>query len=272
MTQNNILVVRGGGDLASGVIHRLYRCGYRVLILESARPSAIRREVSFCEAVYDREAFVEGVLSHRIQDVGECAGIWEMGEIPLLVDETGEAIKKLHPAAVIDAILAKKNLGTNRAMAPLTIALGPGFLAGRDVDYVVETQRGHDLGKIVEEGWAAPNTGIPGMIGGYGKERVIHSPAAGTIHSRAKISDLVEKDQVIAVISTEENREIPVFATISGVLRGMIREEYQVSEGMKIADIDPRKEQKKNCNTISDKARCIAGTVVEILLSEGIVP
>ena len=157
-------------------------------------------------------------------------------------------------------------------MAPLTIALGPGFLAGRDVDYVVETQRGHDLGRIVEEGWAAPNTGIPGMIGGYGKERVIHSPAAGTIHSRAKISDLVEKDQVIAVISTEENREIPVFATISGVLRGMIREEYQVSEGMKIADIDPRKEQKKNCNTISDKARCIAGTVVEILLSEGIVP
>ena len=142
MTQNNILVVRGGGDLASGVIHRLYRCGYRVLILESARPSAIRREVSFCEAVYDGEAFVEGVLSHRIQDVGECAGIWEMGEIPLLVDETGEAIKKLHPAAVIDAILAKKNLGTNRAMAPLTIALGPGFLAGRDVDYVVETQRG----------------------------------------------------------------------------------------------------------------------------------
>lgn len=109
MTQNNILVVRGGGDLASGVIHRLYRCGYRVLILESARPSAIRREVSFCEAVYDGEAFVEGVLSHRIQDVGECAGIWEMGEIPLLVDETGEAIKKLHPAAVIDAILAKKN-------------------------------------------------------------------------------------------------------------------------------------------------------------------
>ena len=156
MTQNNILVVRGGGDLASGVIHRLYRCGYRVLILESARPSAIRREVSFCEAVYDGEAFVEGVLSHRIQDVGECAGIWEMGEIPLLVDETGEAIKKLHPAAVIDAILAKKNLGTNRAMAPLTIALGPGFLAGRDVDYVVETQRGHDLGRIVEEGWAAP--------------------------------------------------------------------------------------------------------------------
>lgn len=108
MTQNNILVVRGGGDLASGVIHRLYRCGYRVLILESARPSAIRREVSFCEAVYDGEAFVEGVLSHRIQDMGECAGIWEMGEIPLLVDETGEAIKKLHPAAVIDAILAKK--------------------------------------------------------------------------------------------------------------------------------------------------------------------
>ena len=157
-------------------------------------------------------------------------------------------------------------------MAPLTIALGPGFQAGTDVDYVVETQRGHDLGRIVEEGWAFPNTGIPGIIGGYGKERVIHSPAAGIIYSRSKISDLVEKDQVIAVVSTEKKEEIPVRATITGVLRGLIREGYQVSEGMKIADIDPRKEQKKNCSTISDKARCIAGTVVEILLSEGVLP
>ncbi len=272
MSQNSILVVRGGGDLASGVIHRLFRCGYKILILESKKPSAIRREVSFCEAVYDGEAFVEGVLSQRIENVGQCEKIWEQGEIPILVDEDGSSIKSLKPDAVIDAILAKKNMGTTREMAPLTIGLGPGFLAGADVDFVVETKRGHDLGRIIEEGWAIPNTGIPGEIGGYGKERVIHSPASGVLHNKARIADLVEKDQEIAWISTEDGDEIPVLATLDGVLRGIIREGYQVFKGMKIADIDPRKEQKKNCNTISDKARCIAGSVVEILLSEEIFP
>lgn len=272
MSQNSILVVRGGGDLASGVIHRLFRCGYKILILESKKPSAIRREVSFCEAVYDGEAFVEGVLSQRIENVGQCEKIWEQGEIPILVDEDGSSIKSLKPDAVIDAILAKKNMGTTREMAPLTIGLGPGFLAGADVDFVVETKRGHDLGRIIEEGWAIPNTGIPGEIGGYGKERVIHSPASGVLHNKARIADLVEKDQEIAWISTEDGDEIPVLATLDGVLRGIIREGYQVFKGMKIADIDPRKKQKKNCNTISDKARCIAGSVVEILLSEEIFP
>ena len=272
MSQNSIIVVRGGGDLASGVIHRLFRCGYKILILEGKKPSAIRREVSFCEAVYDGEAFVEGVLSHRIEDVDQCEKVWEQGEIPILVDEDGSSIKSLKPDVVIDAILAKKNMGTTRKMAPLTIGLGPGFLAGSDVDFVVETKRGHDLGRIIDEGWAIPNTGIPGEIGGYGKERVIHSPASGVIHNKAKIADLVEKGQDIALICTEDGEEIPVLASLDGVLRGLIREGYQVFEGMKIADIDPRKEQKKNCNTISDKARCIAGSVVEILLSEGIFP
>lgn len=267
MSEENIIVVRGGGDLASGVIHRLYRCGYKVLILESERPRAIRREVSFCEAVYDGEAFVEGVLSHKIEDVSECDKVWKLKEIPLLVDETGESISCLKPAAVIDGILAKRNLGTSREMAPLTIALGPGFTAGEDVDYVVETKRGHDLGRIIEEGEAFPNTGIPGIIAGAGKERVIHSPAAGVIRNQSKIADLVEKGQVIATVDGT-----PVYASLTGILRGIIRDGYQVDKGMKIADIDPRKEEKKNCNTISDKARCIAGSVVEILLSEGVLP
>lgn len=267
MSEENIIVVRGGGDLASGVIHRLYRCGYKVLILESERPSAIRREVSFCEAVYDGEAFVEGVLSHKIEDVSECDKVWKLKEIPLLVDETGESISCLKPAAVIDGILAKRNLGTSREMAPLTIALGPGFTAGEDVDYVVETKRGHDLGRIIEEGEALPNTGIPGIIAGAGKERVIHSPAAGVIRNQSKIADLVEKGQVIATVDGT-----PVYASLTGILRGIIRDGYQVDKGMKIADIDPRKEEEKNCNTISDKARCIAGSVVEILLSEGVLP
>lgn len=265
--QDTRLIVRGGGDLASGVIHRLYRSGYHVLVLEGRKPSAIRRRVAFCEAVYDGEAAVEGVVSQLISDISQCEEVWKAGKIPVMVDETGEAIKKMKPDAVIDAILAKKNLGTTREMAPLTIGLGPGFEAGKDVDYVVETQRGHNLGRIITEGPAAANTGVPGIIAGYGKERVIHSPAAGVIHNIAQIADLVEKDQVIAMVG-----ETPVYASLTGVLRGIIKEGYEVPEGMKIADIDPRKEQKKNCDTISDKARCIAGSVLEILLSEGVLP
>ena len=176
-------------------------------------------------------------------------------------------MKELKPDALIDAILAKRNLGTTRDMAPLTVALGPGFEAGKDVDFVIETQRGHDLARIISKGPATPNTGVPGIIAGYGKERVIHSPAAGIMHNRSRIGDIVEKDQIIAMVD-----EMPVYASLTGVLRGIIRDGYKVPKGMKIADIDPRKEQKKNCNTISDKARCIAGSVVEVLMVNGVLP
>lgn len=270
-TYGNIILVRGGGDLASGVIHRLYRCGYRVLILESGQPSAIRRKVSFCEAVYDGKSFVEEVPCQKVSSIGECQRIWEEREIPLLVDPKGDCIPELQRegrvSALVDAILAKKNLGTAREMAPLTIALGPGFTAGEDVDYVVETMRGHNLGRIIRDGCALPNTGVPGMVGGVSKERVIHSPAAGSIRNVSRIADLVEQGQILAYVG-----DVPVKASITGVLRGIIREGYPVSKGMKIADIDPRKEEKQNCTTISDKARCIAGSVVEILLGHKILP
>ena len=265
------IIVRGGGDLASGVIHRLHRCGYRVLILECEKPSAIRRKVAFCEAVYDGTAAVEGILCRRIDSLEECEQVWQAGEIPLMVDPAGDCMIELSAqgkvAALVDAILAKRNLGTTRDMAPLTVALGPGFEAGKDVDFVIETQRGHDLARIISKGPATPNTGVPGIIAGYGKERVIHSPAAGIMHNRSRIGDIVEKDQIIAMVD-----EMPVYASLTGVLRGIIRDGYEVPKGMKIADIDPRQEQKKNCDTISDKARCIAGSVVEILLSEGVLP
>jgi xanthine dehydrogenase accessory factor len=221
--------------------------------------------------VYDGEASAEGVTCQKIENPEECTKIWQEGKIPLLVDPAGECIAAFRESkrlqAVIDVIIAKRNLGTNRNMAPLTIALGPGFTAGKDVDYVVETMRGHDLGRIIKEGSALPNTGVPGAIKGVSKERVIHSPAAGIIHNEAHIADLVEKGQILAYVG-----ETPVIATITGVLRGIIRDGYEVSDGMKIADIDPRKEEKKNCFTISDKARCLAGSVVEILLSEGVLP
>ena len=273
MGHKTTLLVRGGGDLASGVIHRLYKCGYQVLVLECRKPSAIRRKVSFGEAVFDGISSVEGVTGRLIEDVSECQKVWEAGEIPILVDETGKVIKELRPDALIDAILAKRNLGTTREMAPLTVALGPGFEAGKDVDFVIETQRGHNLGRVIEEGTATPNTGIPGVIAGYGKERVIHSPAAGIMHNRSKIGDIVEKGQVIAVIeaSDKENesasdiKKTEVTATIDGLLRGLIRDNYPVTKGFKIADIDPRKEELANCFTISDKARCIAGSVLEVI-------
>lgn len=264
---NHVIIVRGGGDLATGCIHRLYKCGYRVLILECARPTAIRRKVAFCEAVYDGQSLVEGVMCRKAETLSECEKIWQDKEIPLMVDETGSVISRVRPYALVDAILAKRNLGTTKDMAPVTIGLGPGFEAGKDTDYVVETMRGHDLARIIQKGCALPNTGVPGVIGGFGKERVIHAPAAGIIQCQSKIANLVEKDQILATIG-----DTPVKASLTGVLRGIIRDGFVVPKGMKIADIDPRKEQKKNCFTISDKARCIAGSVVEILLSEGVMP
>lgn len=260
-TGENAIVVRGGGDIATGTIHRLHSCGFRIVILECAKPTAIRRKVAFCEAVYDGVAEVEGVTCRKVENMEECREAWKNDEIPLFVDEKAEMLQELRPSVVIDAILAKKNLGTNRDMANLTIALGPGFTAGEDVDYVVETMRGHDLGRVITKDAALPNTGTPGLVGGYGKERVIHAPATGQIRNLAKISDKVEKDQVLAYIG-----ETPVKATIDGVLRGIIRDGFEVKKGLKIADIDPRISEQKNCFTISDKARCIAGSVLEVVL------
>lgn len=258
------MVVRGGGDLATGTIHRLHKCGYPVLILECAKPTAIRRKVAFCEAVYDKCAKVEGVYCRKIETLDEAEVLWRAGEIPLLVDEAASSVRKLHPLVIVDAILAKRNLGTGMDMAPLTIGLGPGFEAGYDVHYVIETMRGHDLGRVISKGCARPNTGIPGEIAGYGKERVIHAPASGRIRNQTDIGDLVTKGQTLAMIE-----QTPVTASLSGVLRGIIRDGFYVKKGLKIADIDPREEQRKNCTTISDKARCIAGSVLEVIVSEG---
>ena len=166
---------------------------------------------------------------------------------------------------IVDAILAKKNLGTRMEMAKLTIALGPGFEAGRDVHYVIETMRGHDLGRIIDSGCAIPNTGVPGIVAGYGAERVIHSPAAGVFRPRKGIAEAVQAGETIGnVIAGDE--VIPVQTKIPGILRGIIRDGFPVSKGFKLADVDPRLEEKKNCFTISDKARCIAGSVLELCI------
>lgn len=263
--KNQWVFVRGGGDIATGTIYKLHKSGYPVLILEIEYPSAIRRQVAFSEAVYDGESQIEGVTCVRVDSFEQAKAVVKEDKIPLLVDAKCDILKEVTPWAVVDAILAKKNLGTNRKMAKKTIGLGPGFIAGEDVNLVIETMRGHNLGRIIESGMATPNTGVPGMIAGYGKERVLHAECAGNLYGKVKIGDTVQKGQVIAVIQDEE-REQEVKASLTGLVRGLIRDGYPVTRGFKIADIDPRQSEYKNCFTISDKARCIGGAVLEGLL------
>ena len=271
MKKSDLIIVRGAGDLATGTIHRLKKSGFRLLVLETDHPAAIRRQVALSEAVYSKSACVEGVEAVRVEDEKQMIDAWKNGKVPVMVDPKGESIASMQPKVIVDAILAKRNLGTNKNMAPLTIALGPGFTAGVDVDVVIETKRGHNLGRVIREGGAYPNTGIPGIIGGYGAERVIHAPADGILKNKSKIGDIVEKGQVIAVIEASDKENVAdikrteVTATIDGLLRGLIRDNYPVTKGFKIADIDPRKEELANCFTISDKARCIAGSVLEVI-------
>lgn len=216
MKRDDLIIVRGGGDLATGTIHRLWAAGLRVLVLEIENPAAIRRQVALCEAVYTKTTEVEGLRAVRIDRYEEAEAVWQENSVPILIDPKGVSIGALKPAVVIDAILAKRNLGTRRDMAPLTIALGPGFTAGEDVDVVVETKRGHRLGRIIREGAAIPNTGIPGVIGGYGAERVIHAQAAGIFKNVRVIGDIVEAGDTIAEIWQEDGTKLLVQTQITG--------------------------------------------------------
>lgn len=272
MNKKILIICRGGGDLATGIVHRLFRAGFPVLVLETDSPAAIRRQVSFSEAVYDGTATVEGVTAERIASANRAAvnHVLEEGRVPLLVDPEGSSIPLLKPDIVVDAIIAKKNLGTAKEMAPLVIGVGPGFTAGEDVDLVVESMRGHNLARIFTTGSALPNTGIPGNIGGFTKERVLHAEADGYMKNIRKIGDIVEKGEEIARIYEKMTEEgifsgsyVSVEASISGIIRGLIREGYHFQKGFKIADIDPRESELANCFTISDKARSIGGSVLE---------
>ena len=255
------VVIRGGGDLATGVAEVLYQSGFKILILDIEKPSSIRRSVCFSEAIYDGIIQVENIICKKVENENEIEKCWSEKIIPIMVDEKGEIIKKIKPDVVVDSIIAKKNLGTTKEMAPITIALGDGFEAGKDVDIVVETMRGHNLGRVITSGRAMKNTGIPGEIKGVSKDRVIYSLANGIFSSVKKIGDTVQKDEIIGYVGDVEIR-----GKISGVLRGIIREGYEVTENMKIGDIDPRIEEKNNCFTISDKARSLGGAVLRAIM------
>lgn len=257
-----VVVVRGAGDIASGIIYRLHRAGFKVIALEIEKPSCIRRTVSFAEAIYSGEIEIEGVIGVRSESIEEIYRIWENGEIPIHIDVNGDIIEKLETKIVVDAILAKKNLGNKIVEGRYLIGVGPGFKANEDVNCVIETMRGHNLGRVIYSGEALKNTGVPGEILGIGKDRVIYSMKAGVFFAKKEIGDLVEKGEIIGEIDGEK-----VYATISGLVRGIIRDGYEVYKNMKIADIDPRLSELKNCFTISDKALAVAGGVLEAILN-----
>ncbi|MCL2578445.1 MAG: selenium-dependent molybdenum cofactor biosynthesis protein YqeB [Oscillospiraceae bacterium] len=259
MKFDEIILIRGGGDLATGVVQKFWRAGFPVAVLETAEPTAIRRTVALSEAICGGVAKVEDVVARRIDSPGRLAGCWQAGEVPMLVDPDGVYIHKINPACMVDAILAKRNLGTRIDMAGVTIGLGPGFCAGKDVRGVIETMRGHDLGRLILDGCAMPNTGLPGEISGKSADRVLRAPHAGKLIAHKEIGCLVKAGEVIFTVD-----ETPVTAPFTGLLRGMLRDGGQIPKGMKTADLDPRCEI--SVNTISDKARCLGGAALEAYL------
>jgi len=255
-----IVLVRGAGELASGVAHRLHHCHFQVCLTEVERPVAVRRAVAFSEAVYDTEKEVDGVAARLVQSAGELPGVWEEGKLPLIIDPQAKIKQAIKPDILIDAIVAKKNLGTKITDAPLVIGLGPGFEAGKDVHMVIETNRGHNLGRVIMQGEAEPNTGIPGEIAGISASRVIRASRVGQFDAIKNIGDHVQEHEIVAFVDGT-----PVEALIGGVIRGLLRDGTMVHQGMKAGDIDPRG-IRENCYTISDKARAIAGGVLEAIL------
>ncbi|OUN11593.1 MULTISPECIES: selenium-dependent molybdenum cofactor biosynthesis protein YqeB [unclassified Flavonifractor] len=258
-----LILVKGAGDLATGTAVRLYRAGFQVVMTDIAQPTAVRRTVAFSQCIYDGQTTVEGITARKAENRDQVRDILAAGEIPVLVDPQAAILAQLPFMVVVDAILAKKNLGTTISDAPIVLALGPGFTAGTDCHGVIETKRGHDLGRLILEGSAIPNTGVPGDVGGYTKERIIRSPADGPFEPVAQIGQQVNLGDVVAKVNG-----IPVTAQLTGIVRGMLPAGIPVTAGMKSGDIDPRCEV-RHCFTVSDKARAIGGGVLEGILYFG---
>lgn len=255
------ILIRGAGEMASAIAWRLYMARMtRIVMLELPDPLCVRREVSFCTAFEREEMEVEGVRALVAADGREMEAAWREGAIAVMRVGDWEKVAAPRPDVVVDAILAKKNVASRLDDAPLVIGLGPGFSAGRDCHVVIETNRGHDLGRIILEGEAAPNTGIPGDIGGHTALRVLRAPVAGTFESRCNIGEHIRAGESIGTVAGQA-----VTAGLDGMLRGLIRPGTEVAEGLKLGDIDPRG-KKEFCYTISDKARALAGSALEAVM------
>jgi xanthine dehydrogenase accessory factor len=254
-----VILVRGAGDMATGAIHKLHRAGFKVVATEIEKPLAVRRPVCLSEVIYEGYMKVEDMEGVLVKDLEGIHNAWANNQVPVIIDKDLKILEYLKPDIIVDAILAKKNLGTKREMCDKIIALGPGFIAGDDVDIVIETNRGHDLARIYFQGSTSADTGIPGDICGLTSERVFYAPCDGIIKNNFKICDYVEKGDVIATVN-----DMPIIAEISGFLRGLIRDKYYVKSGLKLGDIEPRIDT--DCYTITDKARAIGGSVLEAAL------
>ena len=260
LSGTTLVGVRGAGDLATGVIHRLHRAGFAVVAAELPQPTVLRRTVAFASAIWDGTVEVEDVTAVRADDLAEATRALERLQVAVMVDPAAELLLSLQPAVLVDATLAKRNCGTQLNWAQVVIALGPGFTAGEDVDAVIETNRGHDLGRVLLAGAAEADTGIPGSVAGYALERVLRAPRAGLFHCRRQIAEMVSAGDTVATVDGA-----PVTAGIDGLLRGLLHEGVMVSAGMKVGDIDPRA-VRAHCFTISDKARAVGGGVLEAVL------
>ena len=255
-----LVFVKGAGDLATGVAYGLHHAGFKVVMSDLERPTSIRRTVCFSEAIVNGSCQVEGITAVRAYTPEDIERTLSEGFIPVIADEKAEYIKVLKPDVVVDAILAKKNIGTSIDDAKIVIALGPGFTAGKDCDAVIETMRGHSMGRIIYQGSALENTGTPGNVGGYTIERLLRAPDDGIFECVKNIGDIVTAGDVCAYVNGS-----PVVSRINGVLRGLLPDGIPVFKGMKSGDVDPRCAV-ENCYTISDKALCLGYATVEAIL------
>ena len=258
-TEQELVVVRGGGDLATGIVYRLHKIGFRVVVLELAQPLVVRRAVAVASAVLEGEMNIEGMPAKKAETVTEALTLSERGVVAVLVAR--EMPASLHPTILIDARMAKRNIDTHIDQAPLVIALGPGFRVGADCHAVIETMRGHWLGRVIWQGGAIPNTGTPGIVAGKGKERVLRAENAGILSWQVAIGDKVEANQRLGSVNGT-----PILAPFSGVVRGLIMDGMAVRANLKIGDVDARADADA-CHTISDKALAIAGGVMEAIFS-----
>jgi xanthine dehydrogenase accessory factor len=256
-----VVLIKGAGDLASGVAARLHRSGFPVVMTELPKPMMVRRTVSFGAAAYEGAVTIEGMAARAVPGLAEAREALAAGTIPVLLDPEATCRLELHPAVLVDAIMAKQNTGTAITDTPLVIALGPGFTAGVDCHAVIETNRGHWLGRVLWEGSAEPDTQIPGNVAGRQRERVLRAPTDGVLEARVEIGDLVDQGQVVAAVDGTELR-----AGCSGVVRGLAHSGLWVNAGLKIGDVDPRADR-AHCFTISDKSLAVGGAVLEAILS-----
>lgn len=259
-----LILIKGAGDIATGIAVRLKNAGIQVVMTEIAIPTTVRRSVAFSRAVYEGSAVVENITAKLVLDFAQIPAVLQQDEIPVLIDPRCEVLKSIHFDAVVDSILAKKNLSTDPTQAPMVIGVGPGFSVPQDCHCVIETQRGHDLGRCIYQGCAAKNTGIPGEIGGYTVERLLRAPCDGIFHPILAIGDIVKAGQTVAMVDDQ-----PVTAQINGIVRGLLQDNVPVKAGMKSGDIDPRGCY-EHCFTVSDKARAVGGGVLEAILHLGL--